>query len=155
MADTSLFSRLQRLFSTDRIQTSGEYETNALMNRFKGIYQNPASTSLYGANFNLNYQYLRTQLYSDYDGMDTDAIVASVLDIIADESTLKNDMGEVLQIRSADDDVQKILYNLFLLITLKVISVVVQVITTLQTNKTKTKLSLIITRLLTLDYYRI
>ena len=130
MADTSLFSRLQRLFSTDvvirnqggnqlkvidadRIQTSGEYETNALMNRFKGIYQNPASTSLYGANFNLNYQYLRTQLYSDYDGMDTDAIVASVLDIIADESTLKNDMGEVLQIRSADDDVQKILYNLF------------------------------------------
>ena len=130
MADTSLFSRLQRLFSTDvvirnqggnqlkvidadRIQTSGEYETNALMNRFKGIYQNPASTSLYGANFNLNYQYLRTQLYSDYDGMDTDAIIASALDIIADESTLKNDMGEVLQIRSADDDVQKILYNLF------------------------------------------
>ena len=130
MADTSLFSRLQRLFSTDvvirnqggnqlkvidadRIQTSGEYETNSLMNRFKGIYQNPASTSLYGANFNLNYQYLRTQLYSDYDGMDTDAICASVLDIIADESTLKNDMGEVLSIRSSDDDVQKILYNLF------------------------------------------
>ena len=130
MADTSLFSRLQRLFSTDvvirnqggnqlkvidadRIQTSGEYETNALVNRFKGIYQNPASTSLYGANFNLNYQYLRTQLYSDYDAMDTDAIVASALDIIADESTLKNDMGEVLSIRSSDDDIQKILYNLF------------------------------------------
>jgi len=130
MADTSLFSRLQRLFSTDvvirnqggnqlkvidadRIQTSGEYETNALMNRFKGIYQNPASTSLYGANFNLNYQYLRTQLYSDYDAMDTDAIIASALDIIADESTLKNDMGEVLSIRSSDDDIQKILYNLF------------------------------------------
>lgn len=130
MADTSLFSRLQRLFSTDvvirnqggnqlkvidadRIQTSGEYETNALVNRFKGIYQNPGSTSLYGANFNLNYQYLRTQLYSDYDAMDTDAIVASALDIIADESTLKNDMGEVLSIRSSDDDIQKILYNLF------------------------------------------
>ena len=130
MADTSLFSRLQRLFSTDvvirnqggnqlrvidadRIQTSGEYETNALVNRFKGIYQNPASTSLYGANYNLNYQYLRTQLYSDYDAMDTDAIVASALDIIADESTLKNDMGEVLSIRSSDDDIQKILYNLF------------------------------------------
>lgn len=130
MADTTLFTRLQRLFSTDvvirnqggnqlkvvdadRIQTSGEYQTNSLMNRFKGIYQNPASTSLYGANFNLNYQYLRTQLYSDYDAMDTDAIVASALDIIADESTLKNDMGEVLSIRSSDDDIQKILYNLF------------------------------------------
>ena len=130
MADKSLFTRLQRLFSTDvvirnqggdqlkiidadRIQTSGEYETNALVNRFKGIYQNPASTSLYGAQYNLNYQYLRTQLYSDYDAMDTDAIVASALDIIADESTLKNDMGEVLSIRSSDDDIQKILYNLF------------------------------------------
>ena len=130
MADKSLFTRLQRLFSTDvvirnqggdqlkiidadRIQTSGEYETNALVNRFKGIYQNPSSTSLHGANFNLNYQYLRTQLYSDYDAMDTDAIVASALDIIADESTLKNDMGEVLSIRSSDDDIQKILYNLF------------------------------------------
>jgi hypothetical protein len=45
--------------------------------------------------------------------MDTDAIVASALDIISDESTLKNEMGEVLQIRSSDEDVQKILYNLF------------------------------------------
>jgi hypothetical protein len=130
MADKSLFTRLQRLFSTDvvirnqggdqlkvidadRIQTSGEYETNALMNRFKGIYQNPNSTSLRGQQFNLNYQYLRTQLYSDYDAMDTDAIIASALDIIADESSLKNDMGEVLSIRSSDDDIQKILYNLF------------------------------------------
>jgi hypothetical protein len=26
---------------------------------------------------------------------------------------LKNDMGEVLQIRSSDEDIQKILYNLF------------------------------------------
>jgi len=45
--------------------------------------------------------------------MDTDAIVASALDIIADECTLKNDMGEVLQIKSSNEDTQKILYNLF------------------------------------------
>tara|TARA_B110000211_G_scaffold151394_1_gene172180 strand:- start:794 stop:2434 length:1641 start_codon:yes stop_codon:yes gene_type:complete len=45
--------------------------------------------------------------------MDQDAIIASALDIIADESTLKNDMGEVLQIRSSNEDIQKILYNLF------------------------------------------
>ena len=130
MADTGLFSRLQRLFSTDvvirnvggdqlkvmdtdKIQTSGEFATNSLMDRFRGVYQNPGSTSLYGAQFNLNYQYLRPQLYSDYDSMDADAIVASALDIIADECTLKNDMGEVLQIKSSDDNVQKILYNLF------------------------------------------
>ena len=45
--------------------------------------------------------------------MDQDAIIASALDIIADECTLKNDMGEVLQIRSSNEDIQKILYNLF------------------------------------------
>ena len=130
MADKGLFTRLQRLFSsdviirnvggnqiktvdTDHIQTSGEFATNSLMDRYRGVYQNPASTSLYGAQFNMNYQYMRTMLYSDYDVMDTDAIIASALDIIADECTLKSDMGEVLQIKSSDEDIQKILYNLF------------------------------------------
>ena len=128
MADTSVFSRLRRLFSTDvvirnvggnqiktidtdHIQSSGKYETNALVDRFNRIYTTQPS-SLYGAQFNLNYQYLRTTLYSEYDVMDQDAIIASALDILSDESTLKNDMGEVLQIRSSNEDIQKILYNL-------------------------------------------
>ena len=129
MADKGIFSRLQRLFSTDviirnvggdqvkvmdssTIQSTGNLQTNSLVDRFNRIYStNPSS--LYGAQFNLNYQYLRPQLYSEYDVMDQDAIIASALDILADESTLKNDMGEVLQIRSANEDVQKILYNLF------------------------------------------
>jgi hypothetical protein len=130
MADTGLFARLRRLFSTDvvirnvggtelqvidtdKIQTTGEFATNSLMSRYQGIYSNPAATSLLGAQFNLNYQYLRTYLYSDYDTMDTDAIIASALDIIADECTLKNEQGEVLQIKSSDENIQKILYNLF------------------------------------------
>jgi hypothetical protein len=45
--------------------------------------------------------------------MDTDAIIASALDIVAEECTLKNDLGEVLQIRSSNEDIQKSLYNLF------------------------------------------
>ena len=129
MADKSIFTRLKKLFSTDvvirnvggnqiktvdsgHIQSSGEYETNGLIDRFNRVYST-MPTSLLGAQFNLNYQYLRTQLYSEYDVMDQDAIIASALDIIADESTLKNDMGEVLQIRSSNEDIQKILYNLF------------------------------------------
>jgi hypothetical protein len=129
MADTSIFTRLRRLFSTDviirneggnqikvmdvdSIQQSGEYKNNSLVDRYSRIYSANA-TSLYGQQLNVNYQYLRAQLYSDYDVMDTDAIVASALDIISDECTLKNEMGEVLQIRSSDEDVQKILYNLF------------------------------------------
>ena len=130
MANTDVFSRLRRLFSTDviirndggnqlkvidtdKIQTSGEFQTNSLIDKFNKLYTNPAATSLLGQQYNQQYQYLRTYLYSDYDTMDTDAIVASALDIIADECTLKNDMGEVLQIKSSDDDIQKILYNLF------------------------------------------
>ena len=130
MANTDVFSRLRRLFSTDviirndggnqlkvidtdKIQTSGEFQTNSLIDKFNKLYTNPAATSLLGQQYNQQYQYLRTYLYSDYDTMDTDAIVASALDIIADECTLKNDMGEVLQIRSSDDDIQKVLYNLF------------------------------------------
>ena len=129
MDDTSIFRRLQRLFSTDviirndggdqlkvmdtnTIQQSGEFATNALVDRFNRIYS-INSTSLYGAQFNLNYRYLRTQIYSDYDIMDTDAIIASALDIVAEECTLKNDLGEVLQIRSNNEDIQKSLYNLF------------------------------------------
>ena len=129
MADTSIFKRLQRLFSTDviirndggnqikvmdtnTVQQSGEFATNSLIDRFNRIYS-PNTTSLFGAQFNLNYRYLRTQIYSDYDIMDTDAIVASALDIVAEECTLKNDMNEVLQIRSSNEDIQKTLYNLF------------------------------------------
>jgi hypothetical protein len=129
MANTGLFSRLQRLFSTDviirniggdqvsvmdtnQIQTNGEIQTNSLMDRYSRIYStNPSS--LYGSQFNFNYRYLRPQLYSEYDVMDQDAIIASALDIVADECTLKNDMGEVLSIRSSNENIQKILYNLF------------------------------------------
>ena len=129
MADKSLFTRLQRLFSTDviirnqggnelkvmdvdSIQTSGDVATNSLVDRYNRLYS-PASTSLLGSQIGINWKYLRTMVYSDYDNMDYDAIVASALDIVADESTLKNDMGEVLHIKSSDDDVQQILYNLF------------------------------------------
>jgi hypothetical protein len=129
MADKSLFTRLQRLFSTDviirnqggnelkvmdvdSIQRSGDIATNSLMDRYNRLYS-PASTSLMGAQLNINWQYMRTMVYSDYDNMDYDAIIASALDIISDESTLKNDMGEVLHIKSNNEDIQQVLYNLF------------------------------------------
>ena len=128
MAQRNLFSRLQRLFSTDviirnqgdnklktvdinQIQRSGVLQNNAFVDRFSRIYNN--QTSLYGGQMAINYLTLRPQLYSDYDVMDADAIIASALDIISDESTLKNDMNEVLQIRSSNEDIQKTLYNLF------------------------------------------
>jgi len=129
MAEKDVFSRLKRLFSSNimvrniggdqikvidinTIQTGGEVKTNSIQDRFNRVYTtNPSS--LYGSQFNQNYKFLRPQLYSEYDSMDMDAIIASSLDIMADESTLKSDMGEILQIRSSNDDVQQLLYNLF------------------------------------------
>ena len=129
MANTSLFGRLQRLFSsdvvirntggnqlsvmdTDRIQSLGVLQTNSLVDRFQKIYTT-SGAAVYNLNNAQNYQNIRIQLYADYESMDTDAIVSSALDIVADECTLKNEQGEVLQIRSSDENIQKILYNLF------------------------------------------
>ena len=125
----ALFDQLKRLFSsdvvirnvggdelrvidTDRIQSLGTLQTNALVDRFTKIYTT-SGAGIYNVNNVYNYQTLRVQLYTDYESMDTDAIVASALDIIADECTLKNEHGEMLHIRSSDENVQRILYNLF------------------------------------------
>ena len=73
MADRSVFTRLKRLFSTDvvvrnvggnqikvidsgKIQSTGEIATNSLSDRYNRIYST-SPTSLYGAQFNMNYQY--------------------------------------------------------------------------------------------------
>ena len=127
MADKSLFGRLRRLFSNDivvrniggrelkiadvnQIQTTGRYQTNSLVDRFSRLYIYNNKNIF---NPNLNYQTLRIQLYSDYEAMDTDPLIASTLDIIADEATVKNDQGEILQIQSSDENIQRVLYNLF------------------------------------------
>ena len=127
MAERNLFTSLQRLFSTDilvrnvggdelkiadvnHIQSTGKYQTNSLLDRFSRLYIYNNKNIF---NPNLNYQTLRVQLYSDYEAMDTDAIIASTLDILADESTLKNQVGEVLSIKSTDENIQRVLYNLY------------------------------------------
>lgn len=125
----NVFSALRRLFSSDvivrnaggrrlkvvdtqNIQTSGVIQNNSLIDRFNKVY---TTSTAYGVNLNLaqNYQSARVQIYADYDAMDTDAIIASALDILSDECTLKSEQGEVLQIRSSDENIQKILYSLF------------------------------------------
>ena len=125
--DTSLFSRLRRLFSNDviirdtgskelrvmdvnKIQRSGRYQTNSLVDRFSRLYIYNQRNIF---NPNLNYQTLRIQMYSDYEAEDTDPIISSVLDIVADECTLKNDHGEILSIQSSDENIRRDLTNLF------------------------------------------
>jgi hypothetical protein len=45
--------------------------------------------------------------------MDQDSIIASALDIYADETVMKDDFGDVLRITSENENVKKILHNLF------------------------------------------
>jgi hypothetical protein len=101
-----------KVIDTDKIQSSGVLQTNAIVDRFNKIYTT-SGVAAYAGQTALNYPSIRPQLYADYEAMDTDAIVASALDIIADECTLKNESGEVLHVRSSDENIQKILYNLF------------------------------------------
>ena len=128
MADTSLFSRLRRLFSNDviirnvggkqlkimdsgQIQKYGNLATNSLYDRFTRLHKPVGSSLQY--NPTLNYQSMRLQLYSDYEAMDHDPIIAAALDIISDECTIRNQYGDVLNINSSNENVRRVLHNLF------------------------------------------
>jgi len=89
----SLYSKLKRLFRFNRIRTS--------------------SYNQYSRDFTLSYQAARIELFRDYDTMDMDPIIASALDIYADECVTKNELGEILVIHSSNDNIKQILYNLF------------------------------------------
>jgi len=128
MADTTLFTRLKRLFSTDviirnvggkqlkvidtdRIQKYGNLESNSLYDRFTKLHRPVGSSLQY--NPTLNYSSMRLQLYSDYEAMDYDPLIAAALDIVSEESTLKDEYGDVLTIKSNNDNIKRILNNLF------------------------------------------
>lgn len=127
MAKSNLFSRLSRLFSTDviirdtgggkldvvdinNVQSTGQYQTNSLIDRFNRLHINSIRNVFTP---NMNYQTMRVQLYSDYEAMDTDPIIASSLDIVADEATLKNEEKEILSIKTSDEKVKNALQNLY------------------------------------------
>ena len=128
----SLRKRLQNLFSTNvivraygkdklrvvdtnRLQSAGNLRQSKITDRY---------TRLHGANrhmvggmggYDSNY-YMhqnRMQLYADYEMMDKDPIISSALDIYSDESTLADQFGDILTIKTNNTQIQKILYNLF------------------------------------------
>jgi hypothetical protein len=56
---------------------------------------------------------MRLQLYSDYEAMDADPIIAAALDIVSDEATTRNEYGDVLKVNSSNENIRKVLHNLF------------------------------------------
>jgi len=125
MADTSFFGRLSKLFSAKAIvtvdqkgkrrvvDTDERQQTNlsSLRDRYtklqKSFYEQAGGAQ------SMAYQQVRREVFRDYDAMDQDPIIASALDIYADESTLKNEFGTILSIRSDNNRVQEALENLF------------------------------------------
>jgi len=125
--NTTLFSRLRKLFSTDvivrnvggkqlkvidtaHIQSDGNIETNRRVDRFSRLFSTIPGYSYHHGQLQL---YTRLELFRDYEAMDTDSIISSALDIYADECTAKDEFGDVLTINSSNEKVRTVLHNLF------------------------------------------
>jgi hypothetical protein len=125
MADTSFFGRLTKLFRSQAIVTVDEdgkrkvfdgderQQTNlsSLRDRYTKLQKSYFEQA--GGAQSMAYQQVRREVFRDYDAMDNDPILASALDIYADECTLKNEFGDVLLIQSDNPKVQELLENLF------------------------------------------
>jgi hypothetical protein len=122
----SFFGRLKKLFSTNAIVTvdkdgkrrvvdtdEKQMSTNFvnLRDRYTKLQRSYYETNQ-GAQ-SMAYHQVRRELFRDYDAMDNDPIIASALDIYSDESTTKNEYGDILQIKSSNENVSAILHNLF------------------------------------------
>jgi hypothetical protein len=122
MADKSIFSRLQKLFSTNTIIRktpkgvevidTDEYQsmTTNLIDRFMKL---KISNYAGGVELGLAYQQVRIDLFRDYDSMDMDPIISAALNTYSDECTARNEFGNVLKIHHEDDNIKQILENLF------------------------------------------
>ena len=124
--DRSFFGRLKKLFSTQAIVTvdkdgkrkvvdTDERQMNTnfvnLRDRYTKLQRSYYETQQ-GAQ-SMAYHQVRRELFRDYDAMDNDPIISSALDIYADESTTKDEYGDVLTIKSSNENVSAILHNLF------------------------------------------
>ena len=122
----SFFGRLKKLFSTNAIVTvdkdgkrrvvdTDEKQMNTnfvnLRDRYTKLQRSYYETNQ-GAQ-SMAYHQVRRELFRDYDAMDNDPIIASALDIYSDESTTKNEYGDILKIKSSNENVSAILHNLF------------------------------------------
>jgi hypothetical protein len=125
MADTSFFGRLTKLFRAQAVvtvdkdgkrkvfDTDERQQTNlsSLRDRYTKLQKSFFEQA--GGAQSMAYQQVRREVFRDFDAMDNDPILASALDIYADESTLKNEFGDTLMIHSDNQQVQSVLQNLF------------------------------------------
>ncbi|MEA3387334.1 MAG: portal protein [Patescibacteria group bacterium] len=124
---------MKQLFSTDIVITSKSGDSYKVDNVIGKDYKKHSKTSmdnedrigtyLYGKNtyetlmqgtFGENSELQNRQnRYADFDDMDMDPLISSALDIYADESTVKDESGELLKINSDDEVLIEALHILF------------------------------------------
>ena len=128
----SLRKRLQNLFSTNvivraygkdqikvvdtnRLQSFGNLNQTKVADRYTRLHgsnrHRVGGSGGYDSNYYMHQN--RMQLYTDYEMMDKDPIISAALDIYSDESTLADQFGDILTIKTSKTQLQKILYNLF------------------------------------------
>ena len=124
--DRNFFGRLTKLFSTQaivkidnqgkrKVVDTDERQRNTNLVNLRDRYTK-IQKSFYeqqGGAQSMAYHQVRRELFRDYDAMDNDPIISSALDIYADECTLKNEFGEVVQIKTQNEKVKEVLENLF------------------------------------------
>ena len=104
-----------KVVDTNRLQSTGNISQSKLYDRYTRLHgSNRHNTGGHGG-YDSNYymQQNRMQLYTDYEMMDKDPIISSALDIYSDESTLADQFGDILTIKTNKTHIQKILYNLY------------------------------------------
>jgi hypothetical protein len=125
--NSSFFQKLTKLFSSQAIVTiddKGKRRVVDVDDRQQGSTNlvnlrdryTKLQRSFYGDQMSaqsMAYHQVRRELFRDYDAMDNDPIISSALDIYSDESTLKNEFGEVLQVKTNNERVKELLENLF------------------------------------------
>jgi len=126
MADTTLFGRLRRLFSTNvivrnvggkklKIADTDQVQKQVksrLVDRYTKLHNN---LDLVGTGYSTVHQVMaaRLALFKDYESMDSDPIISSALDIYSDESTMKGQYGDVVKVTSDNENIKQVLENLF------------------------------------------
>jgi len=128
MADENILTRLGKLFQNSivlRKTDSGQIKvkdvdftqtalTSNFIDRYNKIHSSGYGPSSYAAKQNANaYDVARKELFRDYELMDADPIISSALDIYCDESTVDNVENRILNIKTNNPKVAKILHNLF------------------------------------------
>ena len=127
----NVFSRLGKLFRSQivlRQTDTGKIKvkdlnfaqtslTSNFIDRYNRLHNSQGSSwaTKYAARHNARnaYEIQRQELFRDYEIMDSDPIISSALDIYSDESTVDNVDKKILNIKTDNVKIAKILHNLF------------------------------------------